>query len=59
MTDRKQVTIELTEAQKAKIAKETGKMVEVLTYDAIEDRVAPSVITPGKRMLDPAGSHTK
>jgi hypothetical protein len=43
MTNRNQVTIELTDGQKAKITNETGKVVEALTYDALEDRVAPSM----------------
>jgi hypothetical protein len=43
MTDRKLVTIELTEGQRAKITSETGRVVETLTFDALEDRIAPSM----------------
>ena len=54
MADTKKVTIELTETQKSKIQRETGRVVDMLTFDPLEDRVAPSVIRGGKTIKDPA-----
>jgi len=54
MTDTKKVTIELTETQKSKIQRETGRVVDMLTFDPLEDRVAPSIIRGGKQVKDPS-----
>jgi hypothetical protein len=54
MADTKKVTIELTETQKSKIQRETGRVVDMLTFDPLEDRVAPSVIKPGMKVVDPS-----
>jgi len=54
MADTKKVTIELTETQKSKIQRETGRVVDMLTFDPLEDRVAPSVIRGGMNVKDPS-----
>ena len=54
MTDTKKVTIELTETQKSKIQRETGRVVDMLTFDPLEDRVAPSVVKGGMKVKDPS-----
>ena len=43
------VTFELTDEQKKKIHDEAGVTVDSLTYDALEDRIAPSVFGGTKR----------
>ena len=45
------VTFELTE-QKKKIREEAGVKVDSLTYDALEDRIAPSMFTGSKRTFE-------
>ena len=40
----KQVKIALTEVQKSQIKKATGMNLDSLTYDALEDRVAPVLL---------------
>jgi hypothetical protein len=47
MAMNKRVTIELTDAQKAKLKKEAGVEVNSLTYDSLEDRFAPAVTKLG------------
>ena len=43
MAERKKVTFDLTDAQKAKLKEEAGIEINSLTYDALEDRFAPKL----------------
>jgi hypothetical protein len=45
------VTFELTDEQKKK-HDEAGVQVDALTYDALEDRIAPSMFTGTKRTFE-------
>ena len=51
------VTIDLTHDQKKQLKEEAGVEVDSLTYDALEDRIAPNVfgrqISGGPGGLDP------
>jgi hypothetical protein len=59
MPQSKSVTIELTADQRKKIKMETGSDVATLKVEALEDRVAPSIITGGMKKNDPSGSPSK
>ena len=54
MAKRKAVTIELTPDQRKKIKVGLGEEVRSLKVEALEDRVAPSIIRGGKTIKDPA-----
>ena len=41
------VTFELTHDQKNKLKEEAGIEVDTLTYDALEDRIAPNIFRLG------------
>jgi hypothetical protein len=53
MAKRKAVTIDLTPDQRKKIKVGLGEEVRTLKVEALEDRVAPSIIRPGKQIKDP------
>jgi hypothetical protein len=54
MAKRKAVTIDLTPDQRKKIKAGLGEEVRSLKVEALEDRVAPSIIRGGKTIKDPS-----
>ena len=54
MAKRKAVTIDLTPDQRKKIKAGLGEEVRTLKVEALEDRVAPSIVRGGKTIKDPS-----
>jgi len=54
MAKQKAVTIELTPDQRKKIKVGLGQELRSLKVEALEDRVAPSIIRGGKQVKDPS-----